>query len=639
MPELLTLQDLANGHLDVKALGEAANGDEDTIVTTRTGNTYPSAERAINIMFKNGGLPAKPFATKALMMASALVDGDYALVTDDTDESNGLYHKETGTWVNSEYDPILLANKYTDSLLVYGADDKTTVDTSSNIYVKGNDLDGLYVNINTSKITAATGVKMGFLTVKGGESYTFNTITGSAALIAFAKNVTLTEDRPVVLATLDNTHAPLVKVVIPQGVTHLLFNTKIPSLDYDVTESLVINKHQGKLLSVSGAAIPNPNDFFKKAEATYNSGAKNLATNGITGIYLKVPGSGSPNSIESTPTGEVQVFPASSGLMHSVYSDRYDPDLFNICAANDDSTTEFRVLTPITLTATENPKIKTFVMPTGLTHVFATTRIGSLGFDIRDSFWVNEGATSSKLMENQMISLGDKAFYDISAHSRLNTLAAVAVSRLKGKTWVAVGDSITEFNMRATKNYHDFVSEDVGGMVVINKGLSGSGFHDRPDVADEITTDSPDLITIMWGTNDFGLVRNNYPLGTFLSTDMETIAGRMKYAIEKLMNKYPLAKFAFISPPPSLTNYGSNADKNAQGYNLKDHVEMFERYAKHYSIPFLNLYEQSNLPVWIPAVNTYYFTAPTLSTPDGLHPNDAGQRIMADKIRPFLESI
>ena len=58
MPELLTMQDLANGHLDVKALGEAANGDENTIVTTRTGNTYPSAERAINIMFKNGGLPA-----------------------------------------------------------------------------------------------------------------------------------------------------------------------------------------------------------------------------------------------------------------------------------------------------------------------------------------------------------------------------------------------------------------------------------------------------------------------------------------------------------------------------------------------------------------------------------------------------
>lgn len=108
MPELLTMQDLANGHLDVKALGEAANGDENTIVTTRTGNTYPSAERAINIMFQNGALPATPFATKALMTASALVDGDYAQVTDDT-VNNGLYVKTAGAWVKSAYDPSVQA--------------------------------------------------------------------------------------------------------------------------------------------------------------------------------------------------------------------------------------------------------------------------------------------------------------------------------------------------------------------------------------------------------------------------------------------------------------------------------------------------------------------------------------------------
>lgn len=111
MSELLTLQDLSNGHLDIKALGEAANGDENTIVTTRTGNTYPSAERAIKTMFKNGGLPATPFATKALMEASALVDGDYAMVTDDP-ANNGLYAKTAGAWVKSSYDPMIQAQVY-----------------------------------------------------------------------------------------------------------------------------------------------------------------------------------------------------------------------------------------------------------------------------------------------------------------------------------------------------------------------------------------------------------------------------------------------------------------------------------------------------------------------------------------------
>lgn len=110
MAELLTLQDLANGHLDVKALGEAANGDENTIVTTRTGNTYPSAERAINIMFQNGGLPAKPFATLAQMNTNgaSLADGQLAQVYNET-TNNGLYVKTAGAWVKSPYDPLVLA--------------------------------------------------------------------------------------------------------------------------------------------------------------------------------------------------------------------------------------------------------------------------------------------------------------------------------------------------------------------------------------------------------------------------------------------------------------------------------------------------------------------------------------------------
>lgn len=114
--DILTMQDLANGHLDVKALGEAANGDENTIVTTRTGNTYPSAERAIKTLFENGGLPATPFATKALMTASSLVDGKYAQVTDDT-VNNGLYLKTAGAWVKSNYDPLAQAKSYTDLTL------------------------------------------------------------------------------------------------------------------------------------------------------------------------------------------------------------------------------------------------------------------------------------------------------------------------------------------------------------------------------------------------------------------------------------------------------------------------------------------------------------------------------------------
>ena len=120
------MQDLANGHLDVKALGEAANGDENTQVITRLGETYPSAKKAIKTMFDNGGLPATPFKTKALMTASALVDGDYAQVTDDV-ANNGLYVKTGGSWVKSEYDPVTQAKNNLESYLIEEGSIKPTL--------------------------------------------------------------------------------------------------------------------------------------------------------------------------------------------------------------------------------------------------------------------------------------------------------------------------------------------------------------------------------------------------------------------------------------------------------------------------------------------------------------------------------
>lgn len=155
------MQDLANGHLDVKALGEAANGDENTIVTTRTGNTYPSAERAINIMFQNGGLPAKPFATKAKMITdgASLPDDSYAMVTNEKGVdaiNNGLYVKTAGAWVKSGYDPVDLAKVYVNEKLYNTPDNGNVFE-----FVDSNGLVGVTIdnngNINASNINSING--------------------------------------------------------------------------------------------------------------------------------------------------------------------------------------------------------------------------------------------------------------------------------------------------------------------------------------------------------------------------------------------------------------------------------------------------------------------------------------------------
>jgi len=112
MAEPINIQDLIDGRLDIQSLGEAANGDENTTVVTRTGETYPSAKRAIKQMFGSGGLPATPFTTKASMAASTLVDGDYAYVTDDiVADNNGLYQKTAGVWIKSKYEPVKQAQE------------------------------------------------------------------------------------------------------------------------------------------------------------------------------------------------------------------------------------------------------------------------------------------------------------------------------------------------------------------------------------------------------------------------------------------------------------------------------------------------------------------------------------------------
>ena len=132
MADAISIQELIDARTDAKTLEEAVNGDAVTTVLSRLGETYPTLsnalsqidgkldsadaqiKQAITDLFQNGGLPATPFATKALMTASALVDGDYAMVADDT-VNNGLYLKTAGAWVKSTYDPTALANTYTDN--------------------------------------------------------------------------------------------------------------------------------------------------------------------------------------------------------------------------------------------------------------------------------------------------------------------------------------------------------------------------------------------------------------------------------------------------------------------------------------------------------------------------------------------
>ena len=102
MAEPISIQQLKDASEDVKSLEQVVNGDENVVVTTRLGETYPSVKGSIKTMFQNGGLPAVPFATKALMTASSLENGKYAVVTNDQ-ANTGLYLKEAAGFTKVNY--------------------------------------------------------------------------------------------------------------------------------------------------------------------------------------------------------------------------------------------------------------------------------------------------------------------------------------------------------------------------------------------------------------------------------------------------------------------------------------------------------------------------------------------------------
>ncbi len=181
MSELLTMQDLANGHLDVKALGEAANGDENTIVTTRTGNTYPSAERAINIMFQNGGLPAKPFATLAQMNTegASLPDGQLAMVYNET-ANNGLYVKTAGSWTKTSYSPMLQSDVREE----IDAFADTFIDKSNNLFDANAATVGKYVASNGTLADNPLFSVSDFTVVSANNTYTISSTAANKPAFA-----------------------------------------------------------------------------------------------------------------------------------------------------------------------------------------------------------------------------------------------------------------------------------------------------------------------------------------------------------------------------------------------------------------------------------------------------------------------
>lgn len=214
---------------------------------------------------------------------------------------------------------------------------------------------------------------------------------------------------------------------------------------------------------------------------------------------------------------------------------------------------------------------------------------------------------------------------------------------LKGTKINFLGDSITE---GAGTSSHDkmftMLIEREYGAICQNYGIGGTRIArqktpteekwDRDFISrvPEMDNDA-DIVVVFGGTNDFG--HGDAPLGTMSDRTPYTFYGALHCLYTALTEKYPDVPVVILTPLHRWNEDSPKGDNKPEPVGtLKEYVNIIREVAEYYSLPVLDLFKESGLQPKIPVIQQKY-------VPDGLHPNDDGNAILAHKIARFLETL
>lgn len=199
-----------------------------------------------------------------------------------------------------------------------------------------------------------------------------------------------------------------------------------------------------------------------------------------------------------------------------------------------------------------------------------------------------------------------------------------------------LGDSITEGVGATEQTRFTRLLEEKCGIAARNYGISGTRIarqtkpsqyphHDLDFCmrAPEMENDA-DAVVVFGGTNDFG--HGDAPFGEFGDRTVDTFCGALHVLYQMLLEKYPASLILICTPLHRSTELIPRWD----GHVLDDFVQMIRKTAEYYSLPMLDLYAISGIQPSVPCMMERYM-------PDGLHPNEAGHKILAQLIGGCLE--
>lgn len=166
--------------------------------------------------------------------------------------------------------------------------------------------------------------------------------------------------------------------------------------------------------------------------------------------------------------------------------------------------------------------------------------------------------------------------------------------RLKGKTLVALGDSLIYGSLLGNEATWVNKLGKKRGMTVYNHGVNGNtvawvawGGNQRPMCERYAKMeDGADYVVVLGGANDFRL---NVPIGTDSDEDPATFKGALNLLITGLTAKYPNAKLLF------LTNYRRKNVRNDLGLEEYAYVAAMEEVCAKRGVACFNNYRNSGI--------------------------------------------
>ena len=223
---------------------------------------------------------------------------------------------------------------------------------------------------------------------------------------------------------------------------------------------------------------------------------------------------------------------------------------------------------------------------------------------------------------------------------------------LKGLKVNFLGDSITEgtgVTDRANCRYDNRLKVLCGLAATNNYGIGGTRLAHQHIPSEKPRYDlcfcgraydmdtTADMVIVYGGVNDY--IHGDASFGEIGDKTPDTFCGGVYFLMRYLREVYGQKPIVFMSPARCFLRRevsdlkpSTHAKKTVPGKPLLDYVAVIEETAKQFAIPVLDLYRGLGIDPHDPADFAAY-------TVDGLHFNDAGHGVIAEKLKAFLEAL